>query len=66
MKETEKIEIVVADTGTSLTMSRDEVALVGAQKLVIEAQRIEIKAQQNLKLAGQAEVAVTGGMIKLN
>ena len=63
---TEKIEIVVADTGTSLTMSRDEVALVGAQKLVIEAQQIEIKAQQNLKLAGQAEVAVTGGMIKLN
>ncbi len=63
---TEKIEIVVADTGTSLTMSREEVSLVGAQKLVIEAQQIEVKAQQNLKLSGQSEVVVSGGQIKLN
>ena len=35
-------------------MSRDEVKLVGAQKLVIEAQQIELKAQQDLGLAQKA------------
>ena len=63
---TEKVEIIVADTGTSLSMSRDEVKLVGAQKLVIEAQQIELKAQQDLKLSGQSQVVVSGGQIKLN
>ena len=41
-------------------------SLVGAQKLVIEAQQIEIKAQQDLKLTAQTQVVVSGGQIKLN
>lgn len=62
----EKVEVIVADTGTSLSMSRDEVSLAGAQKLVIKAQQIEIDAQQELKLSGSAQVVVSGGVIKLN
>lgn len=63
---TDKVEVVVSDTGTSLAMSRDEVSLIGAQKLVIKAQQIELQAQTSLKLSGNSDVTVSGGVIRLN
>ena len=63
---TEKVEFEVANSTTRLVLSDREVAITGAQKLVISAQQIEVDAKASLKLSAGADVTVSGGVIKLN
>ncbi|MCB0912522.1 MAG: VgrG-related protein [Propionibacteriaceae bacterium] len=70
---TEKVELVVANSTSTLVLSDDEVQVVGARKLTIGAQEIAVEAQGRLSLKGSSvsvqgdsDVTVSGSTIRLN
>ena len=70
---TEKIEVVLANSTSSLTITDSEVSLVGANKLVLKANEIDLQAQGKVSVNGasvsvqaQGDVSISGTPIKLN
>lgn len=68
-----EILVAIGDGTSKLSVKRDATALEGEQKLSVEAREIEITALQSLvlraprvEIAGDAEVKVTGGMVRIN
>ncbi len=67
------ITLELGDAGCRLVLKQDQSTLTAAQTLTVAGQEIEIKADRKLTLkapqieiAGDAEVKVSGGIIRLN
>ena len=70
---TEKIEVILANSTSSLTITDNEVSLVGGHKLVLKADEIDLQAQSkvsvngaSVKVQAQGDVSISGNPIKLN
>jgi phage protein D/phage baseplate assembly protein gpV len=68
-----EVLVAVGDGTSKLSVERDETVLEGEQRLAVTAREIEIRAAQSLvlraprvEIAGDAEVKVTGGTVRIN